>query len=305
VYVADPESERLKCIQEINEQISKFAYSFKKIILLIDPFIDNPLEEFFKRLDPPAKIMVIKDPIFGSAEYRAPLLAEMDYSVQDHLELLRHSIKLGLERSRAGSGAPRICAWLFTNSALREIHDEFQQRLNVSYPSGEKIYFRYFDPRVMPQLKRILMQKSKAKDTSDFSDVLGSVNIWCHMNLNGKLESYQNQKAFLSRSRGNLRFEKNTAAAIDRISLVNRIISEILNYGKKYILGSDTEIDLKLVDAEKFGLQKYDDKISYTKWAFINPDKFLNCAEINSLIDETLIKGIPLETVFSVECKPF
>jgi hypothetical protein len=303
VYVDDSGSERLKCVEEINEKISKFAHSFKKVILLIDRFIDNPLEESFNRLDPTAKTMAIKDPIFGSAEYRAPLLAELDYSVQGHVEILKHSITLGLERSAAGSGAPRVCAWLFTNSALKEIHAEVQQRLNVRYPSGEKIYLRYFDPRVMTQLKRILKRKSNAKDSSDFFDLLGSVNIWCHLSLDGKLESYENEKAYLSHFRGNLKFEKNTAAAIDRISLVNQSILELLNYGGKYTAGNDIEIDLKLVEAEKYGIAKNDDKISYAKWTFINPGKFSNYAEIKSLIDEALIKGIPLETVFLMHCK--
>lgn len=305
MYVVDSEPERFEYIEEINEKLSKFAYSFKKIILLIDRFIDSPLEESFRRLDPPAKIMVVKDPIFGSAEYRAPLLAELDYAVQAHLELLQESIKLALERSATGSGAPRVCAWLFTNSGLKEIHDEVQQRINVSYPGGEKIYFRYFDPRVMPQLKRILNHETNAKGRSDFLDILGSISLWCHISLDGKLESYLSEKAYLYHFRGNLRFEKNTAAAIDRIGLVNRSISEILNYGKKYIAGNDIEIDLKLVDGEKYGLETNDDKISYAKWAYINPNKFLNNTEITSLIDDALIKGIPLETVFSVECKLF
>lgn len=300
--VDNPELERPKSLEEINEQISEFANSFNRVILLIDRFIDNPLEEALDRLDPPAKIRTIKDPIFESATHRAPLLVELDYSVPSHLELSQHSLGIGMERAMGG-GAPRICAWLFTHSRLNEIHDEIRQRLNVRYPNGEQLYFRYFDPRVMYQLQRILNHARDTKDTSNFFDILGSVNVWCYIGLGGRLKAHLNENACLSHFRGILRFNENVAAAIDRIGMLNRSIVEVVRNSGKYVSEGDTEIDSKIVEAGKYKITKNDDRISYAKWASINPNKFYSYPQIDILISKTLNEGMPLEAVFSLEFK--
>lgn len=281
-----------------DELLYNFGCGYKRTVVLIDRFIDNPLHELIEGLAASAQTLPIDDPIFEDNLSRAPLLVELRHDIPCHLELLHESIQLA-EAQSLWAGPPRICAWLFTTTPLEQIRHEIRGHLNLRYPSGEKYYFRFFDPRVMPHLARIFFSSKSTDIRNDLCILLGCIDIWCHLDFDGKMISYKRVSSKLSSRDRIFRIDQKTADAIDRISMLNLTIKELAKREIRYDQADGCAIDQEIFRAQCLGIKEPEDKIAYAWRAFSQGEKFTTHFDLRKLIDGALLEGQPLECLFS------
>jgi hypothetical protein len=280
-----------------DELLYNIGREYRRTILLIDRFIDNPLKDLIDALIPPAKSLPVDDPIFESNIIRSPLLLELNHAIPCHLELLQESLQQAREQNLQRSGPPRICAWLFAEVTLERVRNDIRQRLNVRYPNGDRVYLRFFDPRVMPHLARILADADAAQ--SNFSDLLGSIYVWCHLGPEGKLVSYKQTASTFTGAEGRLHFNQATANAIDRIGMLNLAARELINIGMNHGQWDSASIDSKFLEADEMGIVLAEDKIAYAWRAVAQGENFSKSPELKNLIENALMQGLPLEVLLS------
>lgn len=290
----------------IDEVIYNLGREFGRTILLIDRFDSNPLSEAFDNLACPALSLSLDDPIFEDEPTRAPLIIELRQDIPCHIDLLEKSVELALEQSVHGYQAPQICAWLYTTASLERMQSEMRKKLDVCYPGGKRIYFRFFDPRVMHHLARIFPHVDfENGQQSSFSELLGAIQIWCQISRAGTPMLFRSNNARgISKIKG-LRIDKRTADAIDRIALVNRVVKELALMGKACRQDDDHSIDGMVLDSEKFGIIDVEDKVAYAWRAWFYKKEFTQQPDLKSRIEKALSQGLPLEIEFEDQFPPF
>jgi hypothetical protein len=279
------------------EAISALFREHKRIFLLLDPFAGEHLQLAVDALtSPPAHCMRIDDPIFKGAPQSAPLLVELLSAEQAHHDLLAQSITRAQEEAAHVAGLRSVCAWLFTDDSLKRLHLSLLQRLDARYPDGERIYLRYFDPRVMPRLADLLRLITD-QPYSNLSQLFGSVLTWCHLNREGRLQRYDNPRQGNSGFGGYLRFDENTAASIDRIEMINLTARALLERSIPCKQSDDGMIDTHLVHAKNLGLQKSADMVAYTWRAIRYGPAFTRQPGLHELIMQSAVNGIPFDAL--------
>ncbi len=226
-------------------------------MLLLDPFGGDHLKAALDALaSPPAQCLRLNDPIFKDDLESAPLLIELLSTERTHKDLLAQSIARAQEEVRNTVGPRGVCAWLFSDVSLQRLQRAMRQRLDARYPKGERIYLRYFDPRVMPRLAELLGSPTD-KPTPPYSSLaqlLGPIHTWCHFNREGDLQRNDNPQPSNAGFSGYLHFDQRTAAAIDRIEAVNLTARALLQRAIPCKQSDDAMIDTHLKHAKSHGL---------------------------------------------------
>lgn len=280
-----------------DELLYNLSREYKRTIVLIDRFFDNPLNQLIDDLSVPALSLPIDDPIFEADISRSPLLLELHHSTPAHVELLEESIRLAKEQGILAR-APRICAWLSSNSTLNQIRDHLRQNLNAGYPTGESIYFRFFDPRVMIHLARIFSRKDSEAVQSNFSVLLALVDMWSHLDFQGNLISYKRVLPLTAAKSQAIRLDQETMDEIDRIGTLNLVIGELERAGVEYKWQDGEAIDRTILSAESIGISGQEDQIAYAWRAFYKGREFSEQAGLKRMIEQALMHGVPLENIF-------
>ncbi|WP_143068101.1 DUF4123 domain-containing protein [Duganella sp. CF517] len=285
-----------------DELLYNFGRDHKRTILLIDRFIDNPLHELLESSTPVAKSLPVDDPIFEDNLARAALLVELRHEIPSHAEILQESIRLASAQSY-WTGAPRICAWIFTPVTLDQIRKEIRSNLNVRYPDGQQYYFRFFDPRVMPHLVRILTDSQNGNVQGGFCKLLGSIQTWCHLDFEGKMVSYNNANTKAALTQKVFDLDQRTAAAVDRIAVLNLTIKKLAQMEIKYEHSHGSLIDEEILYAEHLGVREAEDKVASAWRTFSKGRTFFDEKDLKDLIDNAQAEGIPLESLLSAYIK--
>jgi hypothetical protein len=154
-----------------------------------------------------------------------PLLAQTS-AQRLYLWPLRHDItpELDLENELAGEKAkrpdsllepPPFCGWLFTQQARLTVATYISRQLVQTTPEGKRALLRFYDPRVMSQLPRIL-------HPSQLSALLGPIDRWVYLDRHGHLcciEPHADKRHI-----GHLRLTTDQWQAIRRIGQINRCL---------------------------------------------------------------------------------
>lgn len=284
-----------------DEVLYNVARGYDRTIVLIDQFIDNPLREAIAALSPPAASVLLDDPIFEDDLQRAPMLLALSNRLPEHYALVEHSLKLAQEQHAEPGAVPGICAWLFSNASMERLHSAMLARLNLRYPSGEAVYLRYFDPRVMPHLARLLPPSSTAgtPGRSSFADLLGPVEKWCQLDRDGQLIQHGHGQPVSVVQDVPLRIDEPTRQAMDRIEQVNLVV-RILRVRQTAIgPGIDAQIDRYLVDSASVGLAQADDQIAYAWRAVEHGQAFTLHPALGELMRMASTQGLPLDIVLN------
>ena len=173
-----------------DETLYVLSRQYGRTILLLDRFGVNPLADALKLLtSPPALCRPLDDPLFQHDPDSAPILVELLHGELSHQVLLGQSISVAQDEALHLERHHSVCGWLFTDVSLERLQLALRQRLDVEYPDGERIYFRYFDPRVIAHLVCLLALKSISplSDDKGFEQLLGPIRTWCHLDWEGRL----------------------------------------------------------------------------------------------------------------------
>lgn len=280
-----------------DEALYNVARAYDRTIVLIDRFIDHPLREAIAALSPPAASVLLDDPIFQDDLQRAPMLLELSNRLPDHYALVEQSLRLAQEQQAEPGAVPQICAWLFGPVTLERLRSALLARMNLRYPSGEAVYLRFFDPRVMPQLARLLPPATAADmpGYSSFADLLGPVERWCQLDCNGQLTGHGNERPAPAVHDAPLRIDERTRQAIERIEQVNLVMRILRARHTALGPGIDAQIDHYLVQAAKAGLAQADDQIAYARRAVEYGDAFTRHRALAELMQMAATQGLPLD----------
>lgn len=284
----------------IDEALYLLAREYKRTYLLLDCFGGNPLAEAIAAAEAPAPASLpLDDPLFEDDLASAPLLIEILHDQPAHQLLLARSVELA--QSQALNGATRsVCAWLFSDLPLVRLRSAMRQRLDVRLPDG-RIYFRYFDPRVMARLAQILApgaDDAPARAESSFADLLGPVNSWCQLDRDGAFLRFDNPVTGQQGDRGHLRFGSDSAAAIERIAQLNRVVHALQQRGLPCPRQHDNALDAHLSSARAMGISDADDQIAYAWRAQHAGPAFSAHSALPAIIGEATVHGIPLDAMF-------
>jgi hypothetical protein len=280
-----------------DEVLYNVARGYDRTFILIDQFIDNPLREAIEVLSPPAASVLLDDPIFEDDLQRAPMLLALSNKLPEHYALVEHSLKLAQEQHAEAGAVPRICAWLFSHATLERLRSAMLARLNVRYPSGDAVYLRYFDPRVLPHLARLLPPSTAAGTLgrSSFADLLGPVERWCQLDRDGQLIQHGNAQPVSAVQDVPLRIDEPTRLAMQRIEQINLVV-RILRARQTVIgPGIDAQIDHHLVHSASAGLEQPDDQIAYAWRAVEHGQAFTLHPALGELMRMATTQGLPLD----------
>lgn len=282
-----------------DEVLYNVARDYDRTVVLIDQFIDNPLREALEALSPPAASVLLDDPIFQDDLQRAPMLLELSNRRPEHYALVEQSLKLALEQQTEAGSVPGICAWLFCKAPLERLRSAMLARLNLRYPSGEAVYLRYFDPRVMPHLARVLPPSTVAGTGghSSFSDLLGPVERWCQLDRDGQLIQHGHAQPVSAVQDIPLRIDDPTRQAMERIEQINLVVRMLRARQTAIGPGIDAQIDHHLVHSASAGLEQADDQIAYAWRAVEYGQAFTLHPALGELMRMAATQGLPLEIV--------
>ncbi len=281
----------------VDETLYSLGRHYGRTILLLDRFGTDPLAESIAALDGPLPLSLpLDDAIFSDDPASAPLLVELQHAIPSHQSLLHLSIHMALEQASRKSGPHPVCAWLFSATPLARLQASLRHRLDARYPD-HSVYFRYFDPRVMPHLVRImpLVNDAPSPANSSFSDLLGPVDVWCQIDSFGKLLCHKNPVPAKANHLVELHFAAPAVAALARIELINltRQHLDLRHFAGEP--GVDAVVDGHLAHALTCGLQDSDDQVSYAWRATKYGSAFTRHPELNDCMQEAKSIGIPLE----------
>lgn len=282
------------------DSLQVLSEKYGRTILLLDPFAGRHLVRDVEGLTAtPAQRLILDDPIFKEDLQSAPLLVELLNEEPTHQDVLAQSITRAQEQVSNLAGPHSVCAWLFTDVSLTRLQRAMRQRLDARYPRGARIYLRYFDPRVMPRLAELLLP-TNAGPVAPFSDVarlLGPVRTWCHLDREGLLQRHDNPQPANQANDAYLRFDETTAAAIDRIEVINLTARALIQRAMPCKQSDDAAIDMHLVEAKRLGLHSADDLVAYCWRAQHYGEPFTSQPILPELITQAAKHGIPFDAL--------
>lgn len=293
--------------ERIGEALQGLARKYGRTILLLDPFAGSHLQQEIEELtSPPAHHLVLGDPIFKDDPQSAPLLVELLDDEATHQDLLAQSITRAREQVCNSAGPHSVCGWVFTDVPLARLQRALRLRLDARYPQGERIYLRYFDPRVMPRLAELLGPPTgrPAPPFSDLAQLLGPVRTWCHLDREGLLQRHENPQPSNQANDAYLRFDETTAAAIDRIEVINLTARALIQRAIPCRQSDDAVIDTHLVEAQRLGLHAADDLVAYGWRALHYGAPFTSQPILPGLIKQAMTHGIPFDALLEERLPP-
>jgi hypothetical protein len=284
-------SARLFNLTRLHDSRNDYTY------LLLDRHTEHPLKESIEALPDAHSISLpLKDALFKDNPDQSPLLLCLHNQQAAHMQVLEQSITLALEQTSQAGSLRSVCAWIVSAAAPKQLQNSLSEKLLAYWPGSEGIYLRYFDPRVMPSLMRILPPAQQIQ-------LLGKADTWCQLGRDGQWLSYSpahnadNTPTSVTQRSGTLRPSQAHAQAIDRIELVNITATQLANLGHNMPHSQDATIDAALLAARKLGIQQDEDAIAYAWRAVLHQSLFTAHPALPELIAQSVSSGLRLDTV--------
>ena len=146
----------------------------KRCYVLVDRLAACALREELQAWEKDqSKSAPLNDRIFEGTEKQAPLLLQLQF---DDIAFAEQLLALAItEATDPDINGRSICAFIFSTVNLKILAYALTRNLSAEVQSIGGIYFRYFDPRVMQQLPRILTP-------DQLSGILVKCNQWGYVN---------------------------------------------------------------------------------------------------------------------------
>lgn len=185
----------------------------KSIYLLIDPMRHDPTDQAGDRdgilalsKERPPKLHLINNPFID----RPPEKRLRLYRVEPGDELWQQS----LAWAESDEESVGIGGWLYSDASMLMLGRHLERLMCQPYPGGKKALLRYFDPRVLSHLIKIL-------DSQQLDALLGPITHWEYLDWN-----QQRQTVSKGESRQlHLKLENWQWQSIERISAINLCLS--------------------------------------------------------------------------------
>lgn len=137
---------------------------------LIDRMSGFPLQEELAALEGQAETLPLNDPLFAAMPDQAPLLVRLP---ADATDLIEGYLACAAEEAQCPGQAQAICAVLFSRLPFAKLARHLTRHLDLRIKTGKRVYFRYYDPRVMHHLPQILQPEEMAQ-------LFKGIDHWCY-----------------------------------------------------------------------------------------------------------------------------
>jgi hypothetical protein len=258
------------------------------VYLLLDRFERTPAVEYFESLGLAEDAWLPwMDAIYQEAPQRSPALVKISREHSDHGTPLDRSVALAFDEL---AGGPRsVCGWLVLRADAAAGARQLSSGLTAHCADGRCIYFRYFDPRVLPRVLQLLDVQQRAR-------LLAPVLQWIQLDRDGEL-LFHRANATADQAPGGLFFERKTAAAIDRIQLINEVAVGLASCGRATRHAQDAAIDEALLQAALLGLDAPEDQVTYALQAALHGARFTHHQDLPRWVALSREAGVPLAAV--------
>lgn len=140
--------------------------------ILIDRMRGFPLREELEALeDHLAECLPLTDPLFMTMPDEAPLLVRLSV---DASSLIASFLAQAAEETQRPGQGQAICAILFSHLPCNKLARHLTRQLDLRIKTGNRVFFRFFDPRVMHHLPRLLRPMEMAQ-------LLNGIDYWCYL----------------------------------------------------------------------------------------------------------------------------
>lgn len=204
----------------------------------------------------------LRDPYFGTALERAPLLVRL---TMEELPLLDAAAFVAAESAMDPAlPMPQVCAWLRSGIDAEKLAGHLLRQLRVHLAGYDKaVFFCYFDPRVMARLGQSL-------DPRRLAHLLGPVDTWLMPGRNGDL--FELRRAAATALDGeDVQWDRELTATLERVAAVNDALRTIHRHGRRVPYLDDKRLDGLARHAASLGLSVSADQGAYAAWAYLWP----------------------------------
>lgn len=258
------------------------------VYLVLDRFERTPAVEYFERLGVTEDAWLPwTDSIYQGAPQRSPALVKISRALSDHGTPLDRSVELAFEE--LASGPRSVCGWLVLRADAAAGVRRLSSALTAHCADGRCIYFRYFDPRVLPRVLQLLNAQQRAW-------LFAPVLQWIQLDRDGALLCHR-ANATADQASAGLFFDRKTAAAIDRIQLINEVAAGLASCGRTTRHALDASIDEALLQAALLGLDAPEDQVTYALHAALHGPQFIHHQDLPRWVALSREAGVPLAAV--------
>ncbi|WP_426337302.1 DUF4123 domain-containing protein [Pseudoduganella sp. R-31] len=139
--------------------------------IVIDRMRGFPLREELKALKGHlAESLPLIDPLFMTIPDEAPLLVRLSV---DASSLIESYLALAAEEAQRPGQGQAICAFLFSHLPCEKLAGHLTRQLDLRIKTGKRVFFRFFDPRVMHHLPRLLQP-------AEMAQLLNGIDYWTY-----------------------------------------------------------------------------------------------------------------------------
>lgn len=227
--------------------------------VLIDRMAGFPFQDEVEALDDPAvHRCMLNDPIFAESPDQAPLLLRLPWT---QIELLEKHLTYALEEAADPDTQTRtVCAFLFSPLTQPKLAKLLTRQLNTSVQDVGNIYFRYFDPRVVRHLSRIL-------NKSQLSDLLHGVQAWLHVDWGGQLDVIAPEPQDTVSRLTLTAVQWRQMRDIESFNIALRLLKRIKFQERKSDMEYEERLFVAIRDATMAGLSMPEDQGTYAAYA--------------------------------------
>lgn len=230
--------------------------------VLLDQGLGPVLEEAIQASDlNDEDSIAIVDPMMALEPEKGLRLLRL---TSNHIELLDATMALAFQQNTDPENPKRqVCAWLFGDGSLKRTGSHLKQWLDVAIPEGERIYFRYYDPRVTPHLPRFL-------DTDTFNTWLYPLKRWTYLSRDGELKTFtsEDQPQHFVR-----RLDAKQWAILQRLEVLNLTIRALAALKHPVTSSEDEVIDRYIERSIALGFSSSEDQLTFALHAqIIHPE---------------------------------
>lgn len=261
-----------------------------------DPLLDAAAQEcddaaFAGVADLGAEALALQDEMFDEEPQRSPALLRLNWGNPVHLAALDWNLR----EAQAGRLS---CAWLQSSAPTEQLQRALSKKLEAELHPRQRMYLRWFDPRVMPRLAQIV--KAGA-----FAQFLAPIEHWLQLDRDGAILQIRQRADSGTLSAGRpLRLTSSEASqAVLRVECLSRTASALALCGQVLTHADNERIDCQIQAAQAHGLDD-DNQVAFATLALSQGAAFTAHPELPQWCQLSAQHGLPLADVATSHPNP-
>lgn len=223
---------------------------------------------------------IVYDRYYADKQDQTPILIRIP---SDQLDILDRILDYAIQEVLAGDTTRAVCGFLLGASKLNALGIHLSQHIDPQFEDGGSLFFRFYDPRVLQQLPRILTQQQ-------LHALLEPMDTWVSINWHGEIYSLNRPQALQTISYGKPSYTALQKAQIQRLEAINRTCWRLLKL--RWEVPEAEVIEPLVIEAASKNLNA-DDQVAYAVFAFIYEEKFTRHEKLNDFIQLAVRDGTP------------